>query len=292
MSPKGTILIIGGAEDKGDAGKLEMKGKNKDFENFEILKELLPNGHGKSKKIEIITSASSVPDEMKKMYKQAFSKMGFPGISFIEIENKEQAREASFEKRIYDAHSVLFTGGDQFKLSALLGGTPIVDAIKEKYNHDKDFVIAGTSAGASVMPKLMIYEGGVREALLKDDLKISSGLGIFDTCIVDTHFIKRGRFTRLAHAVMMNPEALGVGLGEDTVLIVKKSVDAECRGSGTVVVIDGNEIEQTNIVEADKDTPIFVESLRVHLLAKGCLFSFKDRKFARPAIRKKRSKAK
>src|SRR5206468_3566390 len=138
--------------------------------------------------------------------------------------------------------AVLFTGGDQFKLSAILGGTPIVQVIKDRYQHDKQFIIAGTSAGASVMPKIMIYEGGVREALLKDDLKITSGLGIFDTCIVDTHFIHRGRFGRLAHAVMMNPEALGIGLGEDTVFIIKKGVDGECRGSGMIVIIDGNEI--------------------------------------------------
>ena len=102
------------------------------------------------------------------------------------------------------------------------GGTETVSVIRDRYTHDKDFVVAGTSAGAMAMTKLMIYEGGVHEAILKDDLKMSSGMGIFDTCIIDTHFIKRGRFGRLAHAITMNPESLGVGLGEDTALIIKK----------------------------------------------------------------------
>ena len=150
--------------------------------------------------------------------------------------------------------------------------------IRDKYEHDKDFVVAGTSAGAMAMSKVMIYEGGVHEAILKNDLKITTGMGIFDTCIIDTHFIKRGRFGRLAHAITMNPESLGIGLGEDTALIIKNGFDAECRGSGMVVIIDGNQIEQTNITEIEDGSSIFVENLRVHLLAKGSKFSIKDRK--------------
>jgi cyanophycinase len=287
MIPKGKLLIIGGAEDRGDNDP-DMKKKNKAFEQFEILKELLPKENGARRKIEIITTASDMPDEMNKMYVDSFKKIGFHDTGFIKIETKEEARNPEFVKRIEKCHAVLFTGGDQFKLSAILGGTDTIDVIKERYEQDKDFVIAGTSAGAAVMPKIMIYEGGVNEALLKDDLKISSGLGIFDTCIVDTHFVKRGRFGRLAHAITMNPEALGVGLGEDTALLVKNGFDAECRGSGMVIIIDGREIGQTNITEADPETPIFVENLRVHVLAKGCRFSIKDRQMTKPATRQRR----
>ncbi|HYF30490.1 MAG TPA: cyanophycinase [Chitinophagaceae bacterium] len=288
MTPRGTLLIIGGGEDKGDNNGPDIQRKNKEFENFEILKELLRVNHGK-RRIEMITTASAVPDEIEKMYRDAFKKIGFKDLGFIKIENKIEARNPEFQQRIEDAHAVFFTGGDQFKLSAILGGTPCVETIKEKYQHDKDFVVAGTSAGAMVMPSIMIYEGGVREALLKNDLKITAGLGIFDTCIVDTHFIKRGRFGRLAHAIVMNPEALGIGLGEDTVMIVKNGFDAECRGSGMVVIIDGKEIEQTNIIEAEEDTPIYVENLKVHLLSKGSRFSIKERKMQ---VQKKRERVK
>jgi cyanophycinase len=278
MTPKGTILIIGGAEDRGDEEK-EIKSENKEFENFEILKELIP---AKRKgRIEIITAASKKPDEIKKAYTAAYKKIGFNNIGFIDIETKQEARNPDFSKRIEKAHAVFFSGGDQFRLSATLGGTEAIDMIKERYTHDADFVVAGTSAGAMAASKIMIQEGGVHEAILKDDLKIVSGLGIFDTCIIDTHFIKRGRFGRLAHAVVMNPESLGIGLGEDTVLIIKKGFNAECRGSGMVTIIDGKEIMQTNIAETDDNTPIFVENLKVHLLCKDSKFSIKDRQMFR-----------
>jgi cyanophycinase len=278
MKPKGTVFIIGGAEDKGEkADGLNMRGNNKEFEHFEILKELLPVKNGK-KKIEIITTASSEADEMKTTYKAAFKKIGYRDIGFMNIQDKSQARTDEVCKRIHNSHAVLLTGGDQFKLSTILGGTPCVEAIKQKYIDDKDFVIAGTSAGAMAMTKIMIYEGGVEEALLKKDLRITSGLGIYETCIVDTHFIKRGRFGRLAQAIIMNPELLGIGLGEDTVLIIKKGNDAECRGSGMIVMIDGSQINQTNITETDNESPIYVENLKVDLLAKGTKFSIKERK--------------
>jgi cyanophycinase len=117
---------------------------------------------------------------------------------------------------------------------------------------------------------------------------MSSGLGLFDTCIIDTHFIKRGRFSRLANAIIMNPEALGIGLGEDTALIVKKGAVAECCGSGSVVIIDGNEIGHTNIVTAGDDTPVFIENLKVHLLTSGCRFDLKQRriKLSGPELKK------
>jgi len=280
MTPKGTILIIGGAEDKGDEKDEKKRKKNTKYEKLEILKELLPKNNKKGR-IEIITTASSFPGEMKKMYLSAFSNLGYMNIGFIDIMDKMEARNPDFYNQVEKAHAVFFSGGDQFKLAGILGGTESVEMIKQKYYSDKDFIVAGTSAGAMAIPKLMIYEGGKHEAMLKDDLKISSGLGILDYCIVDTHFIKRGRFGRLAHAVTMNPETLGIGLGEDTALIIKSGADAECRGSGMVVIVDGNEIEQTNVTEIEDNSPIYVENLKVHILAKGSKFSIKDRKMAK-----------
>jgi cyanophycinase len=276
MTPKGTVLIIGGAEDRGD-GEKDMQSRNSEFEHFEILKELLNTKRNK-KRIEVVTTASSEPEEMAQMYRTAFKKIGFTDIGFINISDKAEARSAAIAERVDKAHAVFFSGGDQFRLAAILGGTETVSRIRDRYLHDPDFVVAGTSAGAMAMSKVMIYEGGVHEAIVKDDLKITTGMGIFDTCIIDTHFIKRGRFGRLAHAITMNPESLGIGLGEDTALVIKNGVEAECRGSGMVVIIDGNEIEQTNITDIKDNSPIFVENLKVHLLAKGSRFSIKDRK--------------
>lgn len=276
MQPKGTILIIGGAEDRGREGD-EIRKENNQYEEFEILQQLLPK-NGKRERIEIITTASRVPHEMQVMYKSAFKKIGYDEIGFIDISDKEQARDKKLCEKVSKAHAVFFSGGDQFKLVGTLGGTQTIDVIREKYHHDKNFVVAGTSAGAMAIPHLMIYEGGKHEAMLKDDLKISSGFGIISNCIVDTHFIKRGRFGRLAHAITMNPENLGIGLGEDTALVIRKGDEARCCGSGMVVIIDGKEIRQTNITEIDDNDPIFVENLRIHLLAKGNRFSLKERK--------------
>jgi cyanophycinase len=277
MNPKGTLLIIGGAEDRGNKGKDENRQDNHQYEKFEILKELLPK-NGKRERIEIITTATSIPDQMQKMYLKAFKEIGYNDIGFIDIKDKIEARDSKFCKKVEKAHAVFFSGGDQFTLASILGGTETIEVIKEKYVHDKDFIVAGTSAGAMAIPKLMIYQGGEHEAMLKDDIQIASGLGILDSCIVDTHFIKRGRFGRLAHAVVMNPETLGIGLGEDTALVIKNGSDAECHGSGMVVIIDSKEILSTNITEIENDDPIFVENLKVDILAKGNKFSIKDRK--------------
>jgi cyanophycinase len=279
MIPKGTILIIGGAEDR-DNSDSDMQLNNKLYDRFEILKELIPKSGG-AKRIEIITTASADPDGMKKMYVKAFKKIGYKNVGYISVEDKLQARDKKICERVEKAHAVFFTGGDQFKLAGTLGGTEIIRVLTDRYMHEKDFVVAGTSAGAMALPKIMIYEGGVHEAILKDDIKMAGGLGLFDTCIVDTHFIKRGRFGRLSQAIVMNPEALGVGLGEDTALIIKNGFDAECRGSGMVVIIDSREITQTNITEIHDGEPIFVEGLKVHLLVKGCKFSIKHRRMVK-----------
>src|SRR5690349_2853593 len=148
MTPKGTVLLIGGAEDKGSEEGLDMEKKNGQFEHFEILKELLPQSNQRTKKIEIITTASATPDEMGKTYKRAFAKIGFKNVGFINVEDKEEARRIDYCERVNKAHAVLFSGGDQFVLSTILGGTEIMKTIKDKYMNDPRFVIAGTSAGA------------------------------------------------------------------------------------------------------------------------------------------------
>ena len=281
MKPKGNLLIIGGAEDKVGQPP-DIKEQMKEFHRYEILSELLPNS--KHKKIEIITTASEVQEEVIKTYEKVFQAIGYNHVGFIPIKERNQAQEKEYIGRVEKAGAVFFTGGDQFRLSTILGGTPVVEMIKYRYLHDQDFTVAGTSAGAMVMSAVMITEGGLTEALVYRNISLSSGFGFIDGCIIDTHFIKRGRFGRLAHAIIMSPEQLGIGLGEDTALIIKNGSDAECRGSGMVVIIDGRYIHQTNIATAVEGEAIFVENLKVHLLVKGCRFSIKTRKLVDPAM--------
>ncbi|ASQ44788.1 cyanophycinase [Legionella clemsonensis] len=281
MIPKAKLLIIGGAEDKvGEPPDIiEQK---KEFTRYEILSELLPDSE--NQKIEIITTGSEFPNEVKRVYKKVFHEIGYKNIGFLHIKDRKQARNKEVLRRTEAAGTIFFTGGDQFRLSTILGGTPFIDIIKQRYQHDEKFIVAGTSAGAMVMSSIMITSGGLTEALIYRNLMTSSGLGILQSCIIDTHFIKRGRFGRLAHAIIMNPEQLGIGLGEDTALIIKNGANAECRGSGMVVIIDGKNITQTNITNVEEGEAVFVENLKVHLLVKGCQFSIKTRKLANPAI--------
>lgn len=280
MVPKGKLLIIGGAEDK-SGSELAMRERNSRFERFEILKELLPGGDFNAQ-IEVITTASQSPHEMQQTYHDTFTEIGYKNVGYMDILTKMQAREEEFRERIQNARAVFFTGGDQLRLSTIIGGTPLAETVRQKYLEDENFTIAGTSAGAMVMSRIMICGGGTEEALVGADLHTASGFGLLKDCIVDTHFIKRGRFSRLAHAVVINPGNLGIGLGEDTALIITNGSDATCRGSGMVVLIDGSNIEQTNISEADDGCPVYVENLKVHLLIEYCKFNLKTRKMSVP----------
>lgn len=281
MMPKGKLLIIGGAEDKVGEPP-DIIEQMKEFTRYEILSELLP--HSKNKKIEIVTTGSEVQEEVKKTYQKVFHELGWSNLGFIPIKERIETNKKNYLARAEEAGVIFFTGGDQFRLSTILGGTTFVDIIKSRYLNDDDFIVAGTSAGAMVMSSVMIMGGGLTEALMYRNLNTSSGLGFLPSCIIDTHFIKRGRFGRLAHAIIMNPEQLGVGLGEDTALIIKNGTEAECRGSGMVVIIDGRHINQTNITSVQEGEPVFVENLKVHLLVKGCHFSLEKRELAYPAI--------
>ena len=286
--PKGKLLIIGGAEDKGFHE--EADNKNKDFQPYEILGELLPT-NGKSKRsIEVITTASEIPDEVGSDYIEAFKRKGFDNVNYINIGNKADAANESYIKRVEKAHAIFFSGGDQFRLATILGGTPIMETICERYMSDSDFILAGTSAGAMAIPTLMLYFGDSNEAMLKGDVKVSSGLGLMNGCIIDTHFVKRGRFGRLVQAVLMNPTCIGIGLGEDTALIIKKGNRAQCHGSGMVIIIDGKDIGHTNIAYAEDETPLCVENLKVHILKKGNGFLLKERQFVPSKLDSEREK--
>ncbi|MCW3102873.1 MAG: cyanophycinase [Bacteroidetes bacterium] len=275
--PKGTLILIGGAEDKGDGSSNQ---KNREYERFEILSELLPKKDShKKKRLEIITTASRVPVEVNEMYRDAFKKIGFKEVGFINMINNPEADDPKLVKRINDAHAVLFSGGDQFRLATILGSSDVIDAIKEKYFNDPEFIVAGTSAGAMAMSVLMLYEGENNEAMLSQTVKFSSGLGFIEGCIIDTHFIKRGRFGRLAQSIIMNPACIGIGLGEDTALVIKKGNEAECKGSGMVIIIDGKDVGHTNIAYARQYAPLCIENLRVHILSKGNGYTLRERRF-------------
>lgn len=282
MIPKGNLLIVGGHENKGeeDAGEnLTIHKKQISTSHFEILGRLISKIPRAHHIIEIIASASSIPLEMETLYLESFKREGFTKVGIIKVETKEDASNPISIKRIQGAHAVFFTGGDQEKLVSLLAHTILLNAIHTKYYADKHFIVGGTSAGAMAIPETIITSGLIREALFKEDIKIAKGFDFINHVIVDTHFIKRGRFARLAHAIALNPTCLGIGLGEDTALLISEGNIAECIGTGMVILIDGNDIGITNINDVDATTPIVIENLKISIIAEGSCYSLKERKF-------------
>lgn len=282
MIPKGNLLIVGGHENKGeeDAGEnLTIHKKQISTSHFEILGRLISKIPRAHHIIEIIASASSIPLEMETLYLESFKREGFTKVGIIKVETKEDASNPISIKRIQGAHAVFFTGGDQEKLVSLLAHTILLNAIHTKYYADKHFIVGGTSAGAMAIPETIITSGLIREALFKEDIKIAKGFDFINQVIVDTHFIKRGRFARLAHAVALNPTCLGIGLGEDTALLISEGNIAECIGTGMVILIDGNNIGITNINDVDATTPIVIENLKISIIAEGSCYSLAERKF-------------
>lgn len=278
-TPKGKIIFIGGGQDL-SSGKPALIADDGDLKRFEILMELIPKKRSSGKKtIEIITTASSEPNEVSKLYLKAFKKIGFPEVGFIFAGNNHEAHNPQFIKRIKKAHAVLFSGGDQFRLSTILGNTDVLNAVRQRYMEDPDFIVAGSSAGAMALPEIMIIQGEINKAILNLELKVSSGFGFIDQCIIDTHFMQRGRFGRLSQAVVMNPGFIGIGIGEDTALLIKKGNHAECIGSGMVIIIDGKGVGHTNIAFAEEDEALCIENLKVHILSNGNGFLLKERKF-------------
>jgi cyanophycinase len=199
--------------------------------------------------------------------------------AYFTFQTVRKPKDPRMIKRIEKASAVYFSGGDQFRLATILGSTEIADIIIKKYQKDASFIIGGTSAGAMAMSTVMIYRGDSTKALLKGEVQITSGLGLIEHCIIDTHFINRGRFGRLAEAVIMNPSCIGFGLGEDTALVIRNGNEAQCMGSGMVVVIDGQHLAHTNIAYVEDGTPVCAENLKVHILTKGNGFLLKERKF-------------
>jgi len=279
LVPKGKLIAIGGAEDKGiDLETGELYRNNLNFFELGILRRIVKESGGPADRIEVITTASMIPHEVGNNYLNAFGKIGCTNIGVMHIRNREDALNAGYIERLKEADCVMFSGGNQLRLSAVFGGTEFLRIIHERYQ-EEDFVVAGTSAGAMAMSNTMIYEGNATRAHLKGEVKITTGLGFMDDVIIDSHFEKRGRFGRLAQAVASNPSCLGIGLGEDTGMLVTSGNQLEAIGSGMVMIVDGHEIRHSNIADIPEGNPISVEKLIVHLCAKGNGYLLKERKF-------------
>ena len=278
-NPKGKLIAIGGAEDKGtnlETGDIYRNNLN--FFELGILRRVVEEAGGPSSRIEIITTASMIPYEVGENYLNAFGKIGCTNVDVMHIRNRQDTAKKEYLERILNCDAVMFSGGNQLRLSATDGGTEFLRIMKQRYQ-EENFLIAGTSAGAMAMSNTMIYEGNATRAHLKGEVKITTGLGFISTLIIDSHFEKRGRFGRLTQAVAGNPGCIGIGLGEDTGMLITDGNKMEAIGSGLVVIIDGHDIIHSNIADIPDGNPVSIENLKVHFCEKGNGFMIRERKF-------------
>ena len=268
---QGKLIIIGGGVDKGNFSDEASLAKgvpaNLNFFETGILRRIIKESkHHEDSRIEVITTASVIPREVGPQYVNAFKYLKASNVGLLHIERREQTHDPEILERISNADVVLFTGGDQLRLTSILGGTKLHDIILDKFRNE-DFIYAGTSAGAAAASNNMIYQGSSHEALLKGEVKITSGLSLIHSVIIDTHFVQRGRMGRLFQAVVGNPRILGIGLGEDTGLLITSDGKMEAIGSGLVILVDGRNIMDTNLTQVEMGRPISINNLTVHVMS-------------------------
>jgi cyanophycinase len=268
--PKGKLIIIGGAVDMGSNVTIQEHILQPDYIKFfeqGILKRIITeSARHEGSLVEVITTASQIPELVGDEYIKAFGQLNVTNVNVLHIKSREDAANKEYLDRIRKADVVMFSGGDQLRLTAIFGGTEFLQILKQRYNKE-NFVIAGTSAGAAAASTHMIYRGQSNEALIKGEVQITAGLGFVDSVIVDTHFVQRGRIGRLMYAVATNPGILGIGLGEDAGLLITEGNCMEAIGSGLIILVDGRNIVATNIYDVEIGSPVSIENLKVHVMS-------------------------
>lgn len=254
---EGSLIIIGGAEDK--------KGDKK------ILKEVCKKIDKEKGNLVIATVASELPEELGYEYKNVFEELGVKNIKILNIRNRKDAYDKNNANLIQDASIIFFTGGDQLRITSLIGGTPIYLKMKNVYEGGCTFV--GTSAGASVMSATMIVTGPDEESPKKCTLKMAPGLGLIKDVIIDQHFAQRGRIGRLLVGIAENPQSLGIGIDEDTAIVVSDQGEFQVIGSGAVYVIDGSNLTYSNVSEQYPDEILSIFNVKLYVLKSGDKFN-------------------
>ncbi len=268
--PKGKLIIVGGSVDRGSFTE-SPDDLNRNLKFFEkgILKRItIESAKQRDSAVEIITTASSIPEIVGAEYVKAFGQLDVKNVNVLNVKTREEANSAEALERLKKADVVMFTGGDQLRLTSIFGGTAFHHLLLQKYEHE-NFVISGTSAGAAASSNNMIYQGSSSEALLKGEVKITGGLGFINNVIIDTHFVQRGRIGRLLYACASNPINLGIGLGEDTGLLITGGNNMEAIGSGLVILVDGTHMRHTTITDVQMGEPVSIDNLTVHVMSFG-----------------------
>ena len=269
---RGTLIPIGGAEYKGE----EDEDYGLDFVEDGILSRVVRECHCEDPRVVVIPTASSIPDTVGQNYVKAFDKLGVSHIDVLDIRKRKESSSADVLKVVQAADCVMFSGGDQSRITKLIGGSPLHKLLMQRFQED-EFVLAGTSAGAMSMSTEMIAGGSSTESMLKGAVVLGKGMGYIPQLIIDTHFIRRGRFGRLCEAVATFPHLMGVGLSEDTGLVIKGCNEFEVIGSGMAILFDPSQLTHNKHAVLKEGTPMSMSNLITHILARGDCFTMNNR---------------
>ncbi|GEP38309.1 cyanophycinase [Nocardioides psychrotolerans] len=282
--PKGPLMIIGGAEDK--------------LRKRTILREFVAAAGGEDARIAVVPTASSLGIEVIEVYDALFRREGAGDVIAIRPETRDDAHDQTLVASLRAATGIFMTGGNQLKLSAIICGTPLGDAILDA--HERGVVVAGTSAGASIQSSHMVAFGGPGSTPKQRMTQVAAGLGLLDSSVIDQHFDQRNRYGRLLMIVSQSPQLLGIGVDEDTAAIVEQRVvhapdDPDVAegydgaphallrvvGRGSVTIFDPARIT-TNAYEAKRSNPILASGIVLHTLPEGAVFDLTTRTLVPP----------
>ncbi|EDX86872.1 cyanophycinase [Synechococcus sp. PCC 7335] len=262
VSTQYPVMIIGGAEDKTNG--------------CTILNAFVKSAGGSDATIGIIPSASREPAIVGDRYYQLFTAMGALRVQILDIRYRSECEEARWIEVLNDCSGIFITGGDQLRLRDLIGGTRLLQLIKEKLAKS-ELVLAGTSAGAAVMGEQMIAGGSSGESPNQSLVDLTDGLGFVPELLVDQHFHNRNRMARLLSAIAAHPNRLGVGIDEDTCIAIANDGIFQVLGKGTITVIDPGNLTHTSYPESLETSPLSLHNLKVHVLNQGDRYDYKAR---------------
>jgi len=258
----GHLLVIGGAEDK--------------YNERRILKRFLELAGGEKAEVLIVPVASDYPEFAADVYTQAFRNLGVANPRVLRATSRQDVFQANAEQLLDGVNGVFITGGDQMRLVSILGGTDFAAQLRSLVR-SSPLVLAGTSAGAAGMSTSMIVRGESSSSPKKDSVRLSPGLGFLKNIIIDQHFTERGRISRLITAVSYNPYNLGIGIDENTAIILDSKGVLEVFGAGSATIVDGSRITYNEIAEVADHESFSVCGVQLHILRDGLVYDYLDR---------------
>ncbi|HYP40667.1 MAG TPA: cyanophycinase [Chloroflexia bacterium] len=264
--PKGSLIIIGGGEAK-ESGKV-------------ILEEVARRAEKRNGRLALVTVATQQPEEVAEEYTKVFKELGVRTVDVVDIRAREEAFLDLNVEKIVKSSVVFFTGGDQLRITSQIGDSPVFRCMRDI--HERGGTIAGTSAGAAAMSETMLVGGPSDQSNEISALAMAPGLGFMSDMVIDSHFAQRGRIGRLLGAVSQNPRNLGVGIDEDTAIIVDHAESFRVIGSGAVYVLDGANVSYSSLSEEYPEGILSIFDVKLHVLGEDDIFDLSSRRPCSP----------